>query len=332
MPHYALTRLLDTYFRRPVLYVLPVVLFALVGGWYVASQEPEYSAYGVLNVEDATFLSTLTQVRGAEIGYNTPAGYYSAQFNSLLQTDAFVSKTLERAGLRLDAVERREMRSMLGALASGDKLMHVWANHNDPQTAQELSQALIDTMIQWEIDTEIAQSSAAEGFLSPLTERYRTEVEDAHRQLEDYLLANPPPEGGTRPGSQQVVIDSLTAEISDANARYADAIAKEESARLATAQAEADVRNRFQILDPPETPKAPRNGLRAMVVGWLVFVAVGGVISVGLIAAATLLDTTVRDPRDLERRLGLPVLAVLPTDPDIHSERSVDAEREMAQR
>ena len=316
MPSHALLRLLDSFFRHPVLYLLPLVLFALLGAFVVVNQETEYRSDGVVFVEDRTFLSSLTEVRGAEGGYQTPAGYTSGQLNSLLQTDAFLAAVVEQSGLAdpatLAPADYEQLRSSLGSWEAGENLMHVWAAHQQPEVAHGLAGATIESLIQWQIDADISQSSAAEGFLNPLTDRYREDLAAARESLEEYLQSHPAPEDGERPASQQLVIDGLTAEVSDANARYTDALGKEESARLATAQAESDVRNRLKVIDEPKVPVSPQGSLRTSAITLALFLMIGTVLSLGAIVAGAVVDPSLRFPSDVERRLGVDVVASLP--------------------
>lgn len=312
----AVLRLLDSLFRHKFLAVLPFVLFGVLGVLYVNSQDPEYKTHGVILVEDRTLLSSITGVRGAEGGYQTPATYTSRQLNAILQTDAFVAAIAERSGLgeaaTLEPDDYRMVRSSIGSWEAGENLVHVWSAHEDPELAQRFAEATIDSLIQWQIDAEVGQSTAAQGFLEPLTEQYRADLAAARDALEEYLQANPAPKDGDRPVSEQLVIDGLTAEVSDAKNRYTDALPKEEAARLATAQAESDVRNRLQLIDAPETPVEPESRLKTSVMVLAVFLATGAMLSAAAVVGGALVDQTLRFPAEIKRRLNVDVLAVLP--------------------
>ncbi len=270
-------------------------------------------------MEDQTLLSSLTDVRGAEGGYQTPATYTSRHLNALLQTDAFVSAVAERAGFGTAATlapeHHRMMRSSIGSWEAGENLVHVWSTHEDPEVAREFAAATIESLIQWQIDAEVGQSTAAEGFLEPLTDQYREDLAAAREALASYLRANPVPADADRPEAEQLTIDGLAAEVSDAGARYTDALAKEESARLATAQVESDVRNRLQLVDAPETPPSPESGLKTSVVVLAVFLATGALLSAAAVVVGAVVDPSLRFPAEVRRRLGVDVLAVLPEAP-----------------
>lgn len=316
MPSHTIHRLLDSYFRHPLLHLLPLAVFAVLGVAYVGNIESRYRADGVLLVEGQTFLSSLTQVRGADSGWETPASRTSRQLNSLLQTDAFMSSVVANSELAdpadLGAGDLQQLRGSIGSWEAGENLVQVWSSHEQAEVAFRLAGATIETLIDWQIDSEVDQSTAAETFLSPLTQQYREELNAAQSELEEYLRANPGPAEGERPATQQIVVDRLTAEVSGASARYADAVAKEENARLATAQVESDVMSRLQLIDEPQLPTAPEGSFRATLVSLAAFLATGGLLTIAAIIAGAAADQTVRFPQDVRRRFDLDIVAVLP--------------------
>lgn len=316
MPSQVALRLLDTFFRRPLLYVVPFLLLALLGAYSVAGQKTQYQSGGVLLVEDRTYLSSLTQVRGTDQAWPSAAAATARQLHSLLQTDAFVGAVVGASGLvdaqSLNPEILADVRASIGAWESGDNLFHVAATREEPQVAQALADATIETFLQWQIDADVSQSTAAAGFISPLTEQYRQELEAARGELEQYLADNPAPARGDRPDAEQLAINTLTEEVDKANARFTDAFAKEEQARLATDQVESDVRNRLQIVDAPEMPTQPIGRMRDSVVTLAAFMAVGVILSLATIVIGTVVDRSLRFPAEIQRQINLDVLAVLP--------------------
>jgi hypothetical protein len=81
---------------------------------------------------------------------------------------------------------------------------------------------------------------------------------------------------------------------------------------LATAQAEADIRQTYFIVDAPTMPANPATSLRQMALAGVVFVIIGGGFGVGVIIGAAGLDRSFRFPVDIEYGLALPVLSSIP--------------------
>jgi uncharacterized protein involved in exopolysaccharide biosynthesis len=311
---YVVLRLLDSFFRHKLLHLLPIIAFAALGVWYVATQEVEYQAKGVLLVEDETLLTTLTEVGNDGNGFQAPAERVSTEVNALLQTEAVLTTIAEQAGLgtALTTEQLRQLRESIGAFAVGENLLHVWSNDVDADTARAKAAATIDSFIEFQIDSAVGAGAAAQGVLDPLTEQYRRDVAAAQQALADYLRANPVRNEGLRPADQQVQVDQLTTALTEANTRYTDALEKDESARLATAQAEDAVRDRFQVVDRPQVPTSPLGRLRTRALALAVFLVVGGILSAASVVLGAVLDQSVRYPLDVTTRLGVRVLGVIP--------------------
>ncbi|MFZ0547767.1 MAG: hypothetical protein WAM60_20130, partial [Candidatus Promineifilaceae bacterium] len=126
--------------------------------------------------------------------------------------------------------------------------------------------------------------------------------------LEDH----PEPTRGNRPEVEVLEIDRLQNVLSVASDRYSRALDQLEGARLATIQAEADVRQTYFVVDAPMVPSDPSISRRQLAVSGLIFVFVGVVIAAAAIVGGALLDRSLRFPMDVEQWLDLPVLALVP--------------------
>jgi hypothetical protein len=141
---------------------------------------------------------------------------------------------------------------------------------------------------------------------------YGVELEAAREALREYLAAHPEPLRGERPDAELLEIDRLQGLLSLAGTRYARALEQQEGARLATAQAEADVRQTYFVVDAPTIPTEPAVSLRQQAVTGMVFVAVGAIIAAAAVVGSSILDRSFRFPVDVEYGLGLAVLSVVP--------------------
>jgi uncharacterized protein involved in exopolysaccharide biosynthesis len=317
MSRYTLLRFVDTYFRHRVLFLVPLLLMGGLGLAAVSSAEPTYRSAGSLIVDtDAFYASTGLQRGGNQ--RETPSGFFTKQINGVLQTDAFLTQVASDAGIpladRRDAKKMEKLRETVFALAEQDNLLIVEAQHEDPQVAQRLASAVIDRFFETQVDAGLGGRSAAERFYSELTDSYREEVIAARAALAEYARQNPEPlaPDATRPLTEQVTIDQLTAEVQIAEDRLREALRKEDEARLATTQAATDIRQRLQLIDEPAAPvESEGRTLRNLVV-IVLFLVMGTVGSVGAVVAVTALDRIVRRPADLTSRLGVDVLAELP--------------------
>lgn len=319
MPRYVTLRLLDSFFRHWLLYLVPVVLVTGLGVLSIRDQPSSFRSTGTFYVEGETYLSALTAVRGGgDIGYQTPAGYYGGQLQGLLQTDAFIADIAERAGVdralyRTNDEMLDQVRQMVGVTPAGDNLMLVWAEHPEAAVAHRLADTLVDGFIQWQIDSDVNASMAAQGFFDGLLDTYQEDLLAAQQALDVYLRDNPvPPDVEDRPLAQQIAIDRLQGDVTVAEQRYVTARAKEEDARLATAQTESDVRQRLRLVDEPVEPGHPESMLLQSLMVVVLFGAMGTMLTTAAVVLGTLADRSVRHPLEVKQRLGLELLAVVP--------------------
>lgn len=319
-------RLLETFFRRWWLFLLPFVLFTAVGVAKAMTTSTGYQSVGVVDVSSETLLSQLTSVRGDVFGYETPATSTARTINSLLGTDQFVEAVAEDAGLT-GALSRGEvslfgLRSSIGAAPQGDSLLRVAATTANPELSARLVQSTIESFIQYVVDGEVSESRAAEAFFEDQIELYSAEVDRAQAALREYVVANPGGPLDDRPLDEQIEINRLTSAVDVAAARLATAQQKSEEARLATEQSTDDVRQRLRIVDSPEVPSAPQPFLRDAVTTVAVFMIVGILLTCAGVVLATVADRSVRTADDVEQLLELPLLASVPEVRRTRSRRS----------
>lgn len=317
MTRQVLLRLLDTFFRRWWLYAVPLVLLVGLGVLNARSSTDNYRSAGTMNVEGATVLSELGNLRGdAGFGYATPAQGISQQMNSLLQTDSFVKEIVADAGLQ-EAVDTQvltlgEVRRSLGALPDGNNLVRIGAQSQYPEVAQRLAQSGIDNFVQWATDMKVSQSETAEKFYAGQLPGYESEVTAAREALNGYLIQNPVPPGSDRPDVQETEVSRLNALIAQAETRYNTALDKREEARLSSEQTRIDVSQRLRLIDPPEPAVAPDGRLRGMVMSLAMFTVIGILLSLATVVVGLVLDRSICFPEEARERLGVRVLGVVP--------------------
>lgn len=315
-----LFRLSESYFRHRWRYLLPLGLMALVATYAFLAAKPEYISRSVMYVRQESFLASLTSVYEDAFSWVTPAQATANELGELLQTDAFIRSLVLLTDLEAEmnagpvamAETLEETRDEIWVEVLGDNLVLVSATSEEPQLAQQLVNATIETFIQWKIQADREGSVAAQTFFATLIETYEADVELARQAMEDYLSAHPVPVRGERPEIETLRIDQLQATIDLASTRLANALNKEEEARLAMSQAESDARQTYLLIDAPRLPLEPERSLKAMLVNTLIFMSAGVILSATGIVGSALLDRSLRFPIDVRHELDLPVLASVP--------------------
>jgi uncharacterized protein involved in exopolysaccharide biosynthesis len=310
-------RLLESFFRRWWLYLVPVVLLAGLGFMSVSGSKSLFRAGGTINVQSQTLLGELSDIQNDQsFGFDTPAIATSKKINAQLQTDQFIGKVVTAAQLD-DAVKSGQItydqiRSSVGASDNGETFVNVVATSVSPVVAQRLAAATIDSFIQGIVDAEVGQSQAAEDFFSGLLVSYQADVDAARGKLDDYLKAHPAPLIGERPDEEGAQITRLNADVTTAEGRYNTAVSKSEDARLSTEQTKSDITQRLAVVDEPTLPEVAEPKLKKAVFTMATFLLLGLILSAGAVVLGTIMDHSLRFPADVKERLGVRVIGVVP--------------------
>jgi uncharacterized protein (TIGR02284 family) len=313
-------RILETFFRRRWLYLLPVLIMIVVGLAALLAAKPSYISRGVLYVQKGSLLATLTSIRQDTLTFITPAQATADEMSDLLQTDAFVRAIIGQTNLEVEmdggprAVKKtmQKVRKAVWVEEQGDNQVAVMAAFEDPEVAYQLAAATVESYLHWRINADRAESVSAQAFFADLIQQYQLELDMARREIENFLEAYPEPLRGVRPTAERLQLARLEAALDTITLRHAGALEKEENARLATAQAESDVRQSLVVIDAPRLPEEPERSLKQTAVELLIFLGAGIVLSGIALAGGTLLDRSFRFPLDVRHHLELPVLTLVP--------------------
>ena len=309
-------RCLDVFFSRWFLFLLPAVIIAAFGVYTATTAQSKYKSVGVLSVSKLTYLEQLTAARPSAVSYDTAATVTARSLNDLLGTDGFTTRVIDAAGMSEDLKSGRlqlvDVRHVVYARPSGENLMQVVAQGDTPESAYLLAKATIATFVDYVTKSEITASDSAESFYNDLANSYKTAVDQASNALNDYLGQHPKPVGTQeRDISESVLIQRLSNDLDNAQGQLKDASTKQETARLASAQTQTDISQRYQLLDAPRPPQAPESGLKAKVITIGMFAVIGGILTLGAVALLTVFDRSVHTAEDLEE-VGLAVAAIVP--------------------
>jgi capsular polysaccharide biosynthesis protein len=277
--------LLETFFKRPLIMLAPLLFTDLTG----------------------------TQTAFA---FETPSTITSRSIAEQINTDRFINRVIEKAGLT-SAVEaglrtRDQIRASISTSTRGDNLVAVSAVSASPQESQALATAALDAFREYVAENDVGDATFRAETLQQSLDDAKEQARQASQDLEDYIAIHPAGEEENRPINERIEVDRLTA----AQAR-ADELVTETQQQLDDALAEAQqaqrvVDRQLRTLDEPELPLAAEAGLKNMVLTVGVFVVLGSILSATLIVLAAIFDRSIRTPHDIEVNFGLDVLAVVP--------------------
>ncbi len=313
-------RLLESYFRHRFLWLVPVAVMAVLAGVQFFTATPACISLAAVYVNKESLLASLTSIREEGFSLVTPAQATVDEFKELLQTNTFLRAVVQLTDLeeqmdqgpRAVAQTLAEAHDAVWVQTLGKNLIMVGAAHQRPEVAQQLAAATTEVYIQWKINSKREESMTAVKFFDELLETYEAELEAARDELRRYVEAHPTPVRGDRPASEEMKIEWLRAAVNLVATRYANALNDQESARLAVAVADSEIRRTYMILDAPSLPLSPQQSKKELLMTDVIFGVVGVMLSVMGVVGSALLDRSVRFPADVYHLLELPLLATIP--------------------
>lgn len=309
--------LLETFFRRPIVYLLPLILLFAFGVYTALGADDEYQSVGVLHASSGSLLSELTGDTPS-FGYERPSTVTARTINDMMGTSAFLNSVVAEAGLESDIeaglLTEDDIRDAVTARPHGDNLVAVAAVTPDPVRSQRLADATLDAFVDYVVSNDIADATVRIETYETLREQDLAAYEAARAELDQYLAEHPwSGDPNLRPIDQQLAIGLLQEAVSRADEIYRESDENVDSARIAADVAETVVARQLRIVDEPEVSDAPLAGMRAAAMTVAMFLVIGVVLSAALVVLATVLDRTMRTPGDIEAKFGVDTIAVLPT-------------------
>lgn len=299
-------RVVEAFFRRWYLYLLPIVVFGVLGVYSAGQIEAEYVSYGRLNATANPFVDQ-PDIRGTEVGaFETPAAATARLINEQLQTDSFVDSLVERANLTELMVplglERDDIRASVGASPAGQNNLTVRASWADPETALLLVDGVIDGYREYLAALAVADSDEAIDFWTMQKEEKTADVAAAEDALDAYLASLPELFPGVeRPTEQTLQIQRLITAIDRAVEDEREAQNEIDQAVLVRRQAMSTSDRELLVVDEPDAATAPTGIRRDQLTLVVVFTALGAVLSGAALVIGTSIDKAVRTTAQLRR-------------------------------
>ncbi len=315
-----LLRILESYFRHRWLYWLPMVIMLALAGASVFLAKPEFIASGVLYVDKESLLSTLVSIQETTFSWDTPANDTSTEISELLQTDSFVRAVIKATDLEdvmdegTTAVSETidNVREAAWTDAIGNNQVLVAAAGTDPDLSYQLVNSVIENYVQWKINANRAEGSAANEFFDDLIVQYENELAVARQEYENFLVTYPSPVRGDRPDIETLELERIQADLELASSRYASALENKENIQLSLSQVESEVRQTYFVIDAPVIPEEPSTSLKQIAVQVVIFAAVGALLMGAAIVGNAIIDRSLLFPVDIYHATYLPVLAAVP--------------------
>jgi uncharacterized protein involved in exopolysaccharide biosynthesis len=309
--------ILEAFFRRPWLHLLPLILMLALGGVTAFSKKPVYTSTGALTAESSTLIGSLTQSNNQGFGFDTPATATARNINELLRTNDFLNTVATKLNPNGSDSEKALLRTVIarsvGAFADGDQLVRVRAQTERADLAAVLASATIDSYLNTIENNEIRQSDSTVQFFQGQVDQAKQARDAAQQTLNDFLVQNNiTGDAAQVPLSLSLQAESLRSDFNRLDNVYNTKVDQLSQAELARETAKTEVEQRLRITDAPQPPVAPEPRLRKAFMTLVIFGVLGVLLSLASVIVAATLDRTIRIPGDVTAKFGLDVLAVVP--------------------
>jgi hypothetical protein len=311
-----MARYVEILFRHKLRFMALVVV-SIVMAAYVLVSFASFRATATLSVEDpASFGATFVPIGwGPNL---TPAQNLADSVTTVVNTPAFsrsLSDNLTSSGAISSTAELQQVVASIGAnlktSASSSHLMTLtYSCHRADQCVQVLDAAI--TVFRDQLDqTQHAQAQATSTFWTGQLKDAQASLASAESALQSFASANPNVTIDANSGDAQVV------QLLDGVRQWRIKVVEAQD-NLSLAQYLSTSSARFfqvgtTIVDTPHLVSSRVLGDGSSLLPAAVVFVVGLVVVLGYLVLLALADKTVGDPRTLERRLGVPVVATIPS-------------------
>ena len=325
-------RILDSFFRRWWLHLLPILLFTILGLIYYFIKPPLFVSKGVLLVNKTTVLNQLTNIGSEGAVFVTPAQSTIDQLSELANTDSFIRAIIAQTSLENELQQDPEslkdlmdaVRQSIWAEAQGEQSVGIYGSWEDANIGLQLVNATVENFLQWHINRTKEDSAIALNFFNTLVGEYKQQLDGTRGKLDGYLVAHPEPIRGERPEIEKAQIKGLEGDIDISYRQYVDALGKQENARLSTDKAESSVRQTYVLIDTPTLAEKPIASKLDNIVSIAIFVVLGMIFAILSVVGGAAVDRSFRFPVDVQQFLNIPVLAVVPTSEQVQIQASAN--------
>ncbi|MGH7902826.1 MAG: hypothetical protein ACREPA_01705 [Candidatus Dormibacteraceae bacterium] len=316
-----MNRYFETLFRYRgrfafVFVVLPLVLGA---GTIVAFRN--YGASANLWVDAPTFYgSSATPADWNQ--YATPAQNEKDSLDQMLATQAFVDtvgQQLQKSGA---VTSQKELQPILASLptalkttATGSHLLSLSFSCSEKNVCPAVLTATIAAFQSQSVDLQRNAQQLGIAFLQSQVTKDQTVLRQAHQALDAYLSQHRDIQitAGAQTGDPRA--NQLNQAVIDAQAQLTQVQSQLAQETFLGSAVSSYFQSSTAVVDPPHVSKGGMLGDRSSLKRAAVTVAVCLAAGFAYLLALVWLDGTIRDPRELERQLGVPVVATIPRLP-----------------
>ncbi len=319
-----LLRITESYFRHPLLYLLPILVMLILGAVWLTVREETYIARGSIAVNTNTVTEKSLGIGANNFFWKTPAEATAQQFDELLSSDAMIRAIISYTDLESDLADPtvtqdsviESARNSVWVAPIGHQHFAVYGSGETPEVAYQLVEATMSVYLDWHRSLDLVDARSSVDFFTSVYDADMADFEDAQAKLEEFLVNNPEPVRGDRTQIEEVEIKNLERNANDASVRVASSRTRLAYSEQVFELAQTEAGDNYQVVDRPGMPTDPAQSLTQSIVSVALFGALGVVLSGMFLAFNALRDHTLRYPVDIAESFGIVTLARIPIDPN----------------
>jgi uncharacterized protein involved in exopolysaccharide biosynthesis len=310
---------LEAFFRRPWLHLLPLLLMLILGGVTAFNKDPVYTSTGTITVSAASsnLVSSLAPSNNQGFGFESPAALFARNINEQLRTTNFLNTIAGKIQADpSDLAQRDLLRNAIAkdvvASADGDSLVRVSASTALPDLSYRLAQETITAYRNAVRDNQVKGSQQDVAFFQQQRDQAQADLQKANDDLAAFVTQNGITDSTRVELSTQLALKQRQDEVARLQAKFNAADQQLSDANQKVNAATTAVEQQLRVTDPAEKALAPEPRLRKAALTLIIFGVLGLLLSLASVIVSATLDRTIRVPGDITAKFDLDVLAVVP--------------------
>jgi hypothetical protein len=310
---------LEAFFRRPWLHLLPLILMLILGGVTAFGKDPVYKSTGTITAAPAAsnLVSSLAQGNNQGFNFDTPATVVARNINEQLRTTKFLNTIATKLQADPNNVAERDLLRQViakdvAATADGDSLVRVSASTGRPDLSFRLAQETITAYRQAVVDSQLQGSQQDVSFFQQQEQSALAALTNANNDLIKYVNDNAITDSNKIDLATQLVLKQKQDEVARLQTLYDAAVQQLNDANVKVNAAKTAVEQQLRVTDPAEAPLAAEPRLKKAALTLIIFGVLGLLLTLASVIVSATLDRTIRVPGDITAKFDLDVLAVVP--------------------
>lgn len=310
-------RYLETFFRNRWIITIPALILLLSGSALVLTARKTYPVSARIWTERSVYLN----VANAGNQYLTPAQVQAGRFREFIATDTFSRAIVDRTATGTSGSEAQKQKlvkaiqTRLQAWDAGEHSVVINFDDEDPRLAIQVVQVAVEEYNRISGASQNTQATSAAKFYQDRITQYEEQIlPRSTGAVETYLEQHPELRrnlDNNAPRDPQLTL--LQQEAERDRQQYQQYRQRLDEVLLQSDATKTYQEMAFRFVDPPAAKSGGGSiGKKKMAM----YSGIGLGLSLGYVALflflATELDSTMRNPGDITRRLRVPVLDVIP--------------------